>query len=477
MKFTALLRSWWKALAHRREMEAEVEAELQFHVERYAEDLMRNGMEREKALRRARVELGSISVQQENNRSSRGLRPWDDFCADVRYAFRQLRRAPAFTITVLLVLALGIGANAAMFSIIDVTLLRWLPYHKPSQLVSLYVLDDHGNISWAYYQDLQEWQKQSHRLQSIAYYIPVEGFLETRFGQAEVSAHSVSANLFSVLGVQPERGRAFLSEEQTLGKNKVIILSDAVWRAMLHADPQIVGKDVRVNDQPYTVVGVMPPRFVFPANDHDPQVWVPAELTPAHQQPILGWAAPRYQAIGRLQNGATSSSAAAELSGIESQLVSQYPEQMKAELPPARAGAMRYRETLVKDSRKALFALIAAVSMMWLIACANVANLMLARGMARQREIAVRGALGASRWRVIRQLFTESLILSALGSAAGLILAQFALGIFDHTLRTQLNLPGRLVPNPTVLGALLALSIVSAALFGLFPAWLAARAA
>jgi predicted permease len=148
---------------------------------------------------------------------------------------------------------------------------------------------------------------------------------------------------------------------------------------------------------------------------------------------------------------------------------------MKAELPPTRAGAMRYRETLVKDSRTALFALIAAVSIMWLIACANVANLMLARGTARQREIAVRGALGASRWRVIRQLFTESLILSALGSAAGLALSQLVLGIFDHTLRTQLNLPGRLVPNPAVLGALLALTVLSAVLFGLFPAWLAAR--
>src|SRR3954452_17228172 len=142
MRLTALFRSWWKALAHRRDMEAEVEAELQFHVERYAEDLMRNGMGREDALRRARIELGSISVQQENNRSSRDLRPWDDFYADVRYAFRQLRHAPVFTVTVLLVLALGIGANAAMFSIIDATLLHWLPYRQPSQLVSLYLLDD-----------------------------------------------------------------------------------------------------------------------------------------------------------------------------------------------------------------------------------------------------------------------------------------------------------------------------------------------
>jgi len=475
MRLTAPFCSWWKALAHRRDMEAEVEAELQFHIERYAEDLMRNGMGREDALRRARIELGSISVQQEKNRSSRGLRPWDDFYADVRYAFRQLRHAPVFTVTVLLVLALGIGANAAMFSIIDATLLHWLPYRQPSQLVSLYLLDDHGDISWAYYQDLKEWQSRSQRLQAIAYYTPVEGFLETRFGQQEVSAQSISANLFSVLGVQPERGRSFVEEEQTPGRNKVVILSQPVWRLMLHADPDVVGKTVRLNDQPYTVIGIMPPGFAFPANDRDPQIWVPAELTPAHQKAILDWSAPKYQAIGRLRGGATPNAVGAELSGIEGGLVSQYPEQMKAELPPTRAGAMRYRETLVKDSRTALFALIAAVSIMWLIACANVANLMLARGTARQREIAVRGALGASRWRVIRQLFTESLILSALGSAAGLALSQLVLGIFDHTLRTQLNLPGRLVPNPAVLGALLALTVLSAVLFGLFPAWLAAR--
>jgi predicted permease len=476
MRLTAPFRSWWKALAHRREMEAEVEAELQFHVERYAEDMMRNGMSREEALRHARVELGSIAVQQEKNRFSRGLRPWDDLQADVRYAFRQLRHAPAFTITVLLVLTLGIGANAAMFSIIDATLLHWLPYRQPSQLVSLYLLDDHRDISWAYYQDLKEWQRRSQRLQEIAYYDAFEGFLETKSGQEQVSAQSVSSNIFSVLGVQPERGRTFLASEQTSGNNKVIILSEPVWRIMLHADPDVVGKTVRFNDQPYTVVAIMPLGFAFPANDHDPQVWVPAELTPAHQKPTLDWSAPRYQVIGRLRSGATPSAAGAELSGIEGRLVSQYPEEMKAELPPARAGAMSYRETLVKDSRTALYALIAAVSIMWLIACANVANLMLARGMARQREIALRGALGASRWRVVRQLFTESLILSALGSAAGLALSQLALGIFDRTLRTQLNLPGRLVPNPAVLGALLALSVVSAVLCGLFPAWLAARA-
>jgi putative ABC transport system permease protein len=466
MNLIARVRSWWKALAHRREMEAEVEAELKFHIERYAEDLVRSGVAREDALRRAGMELGSVSLQQEKNRSSRGLRPWDDMQADLRYAFRQLRHTPAFTITVLVVLALGIGANAAMFSIIDATLLRWLPYRRSSQLVSL---------SLSYYQNVVEWQRQSRHLQAVAYYDAIEGFLETRSGQEEVSAQKVSANLFSVLGVQPEKGRAFLDSEQTAGNGKVIILSYPVWRGKLQADPEVLGKQVRLNDEPYTVVGVMPAGFVFPANDNDPQVWIPAELTPEHLAAISGYTAPQYSVIGRLRQGSSPASVSAELTGIQRHLVELYPKEMKQALNLVHVDATSYRETLVKDSRPALLALIGAVGVIWLIACANVANLMLARGMARQREIAVRGALGASRWRIVRQLFTESLVLSVLGSAAGLGLAQLTLRIFQRTLSAELKLPDHLAPNPAVLGALLGLSLLSALMFGLLPAWLAAH--
>jgi predicted permease len=241
---------------------------------------------------------------------------------------------------------------------------------------------------------------------------------------------------------------------------------------MLQADPGIVGKQVTLNDKPYTVVGIMPARFVFPANENKPQIWVPAEITPAHFK--MGFNEPKYQAIARIQKGSTLAVIGAELSGIEGRQVVLYPQEMRDELPPERVAATPYRETLVSQSRPALLGLIAAVSIMWLIACANVANLMLARSMARQREIAVRGALGAGRWRIVRQLFTESLLLSALGAAAGLGLAQLVLWIFNKTLSLRLNLPEHLAPNPAVLAALLALSVLSAVLFGFLPAWLVA---
>jgi predicted permease len=471
MSAVARLRTWWKALAHRSTLESEMETELRFHIESYAADLVSNGLKPEEAMRRARLELGTIPSQQEDCRSSFGVRPWDDLLADLRYAFRQLRHTPAFTVTVLVVLALGIGANAAMFSIIDATLLRWLPYHRPKELVSVTLVNDQGGASWAYYQDLIAWQSQSHTLQSMAYYVDVEGFLETKSGQEPVSAYRVSANLFSVLGVQPAQGRSFLSDEQTPGNGRVVVLSNAVWRSMLQSDPGVVGKQVTLNDKPYTVVGIMPARFVFPANENKPQIWIPAEITPAHFK--MGFSEPKYHAIARIQKGSSLAAIGTELSGIEGRQVLLYPQEMREELPPARVAATPYRETLVAQSRPALLALVAAVAIMWLIACANVANLMLARSMAREQEIAVRGALGAGQWRIVRQLFTESLVLSAVGSAAGLGLAQLVLWIFNKTLSLRLNLLGYLAPNPAVLAALLVLSLLSAVLFGFLPAWLA----
>jgi len=475
MSARSKLRSWWKAVTHRSAFESQLDAELSFHIEAYAEDLMRQGMTRDDAFRRARMELGGVAAQKENCRRSLGLRAWDDMTADTSYGLRQLRRTPAFTVTVLLVLALGIGTNAAMFSIVDATLLRWLPYHRPDRLFSLYLADSKGDPTWPFYQDLIEWQKNARSIDSLAYYANAEGYLQTSSGEEEFYAYQISPNLFSVLGVQPARGRSFVADEQMTGKSNVVILSDAVWRTMLQGDPDAIGKRVRLNDKPYTVVGIMPPRFVFPANDKSAQLWIPAELTPAHLRPISGYETPTYEVIARLRPGASADSVSAELSGMEERLVSVYPTTLKFSRPMTRVGTMGYRATLVKDSRPALLALIAVVAIMWLIACANIANLMLARAMARQREIAVRGALGASRWRIIRQLSTESLLLSFLGCGFGFGLAQLALEVFSQTLRTRLNLPDHLAPDFSVLCALLLLSVLSAVLFGFFPAWLAAR--
>ena len=473
MSMAKKLASWWRALAHRAQMESEIEAELHFHTESYAADLMRSGLEREEALRRARLELGAFAVQKEEYRRSLGLRAWDDLLADLRYAVRQLRRTPAFTVTVLLVLALGIGANAAMFSIIDATLLRRLPYRRAAELISLHVQDAKGHVEDVHYADIEEWRNRTGSQIPLAYYIPEEGYLEINRGEQQVSTPQVSSNLFAVLGIQPAMGRGFLPEEQALGKAKVMVLSEPVWQGLFHGDSGIVGKQVKLNGNSYAVVGVMPKHFVFPANEKRPQVWVPVEITADHYK--RDFSTPNYQVIARMESGMTLEGVRAQLSAVQQSLAPFYKKLASAQLAPERVTAISYWETLVKDSRPALLALMLAVATIWLIACANVANLMLARSLSRQREIAVRGALGASRWRIVRQLFSESLVLSTVGAMAGLALAQLVLRIFDKSLSAMLDLPERLAPNLAVLAALIGLSIVSAVLFGLFPACLAAR--
>ena len=473
MSTASRVRSWWKALRNRQQAEQDVESELHFHIESYAADLMRSGVEREEALRRAKAELGSVAAQKDEWRASIGLRAWDDLRADVHYALRQLRSAPGFTATVLLVLALGIGANAAMFSVVDATLLRWLPYAEPGKVLSLTATDAKGTADFATYADFEEWERQSHTLSSAACYIRNSAYVKASGDDQMVSAPAVSADFFTVLGANPAMGRGFIADEQIPGKGKVVVLSDRAWQTLLRADPGIIGKQIIVNNVPHTVVGVMPPRFSFPIDDPTTQIWLPLETTPNYHQ--RNFNAPPCQIIGRMQQGATLAGVEAELSAIQQRLAPLYGKEKVEDLAPSRVQAVRYRDTLVKDARPALRALLLAVGIIWLIACANVANLMLARSMARQREIAVRGALGASRWRLLRQLVTESLMLSFAGGLAGLALAQLSLKIFDRALNAQLHLPEHLAPSPGVLGALLVLSVLSAVASGLLPAWLAAR--
>ena len=472
MSLPARIRSWWKALAHRERTESELEAELSFHMEASAEDLMRGGMTRDAAMRQLRLELGSAAAHKERWRLAVGLRSWDDFRADLRYSARQLRRSPAFTLTVLLVLALGIGANAAMFSIVDATLLRWLPYSRPNELVTISAEDSKGRPTWASFADVEVWQQRSQTLASLGYYYPGSAYLKSPAGEQLVDSTQVSANLFTVLGVQPAMGRGFTADEQVPGKGSVVVLSHAVWRNMFQSDPAIVGKQVTLRGLPQTVVGVMPPSFVFPAEGKEPQIWVPIEITEKHHVRDFSTGPP--DVIARIRKELGTAAATAELTTIQQALAPLYTIG-KGEFAPSRVKLTGYRESLTKDARPALIALLAAVAVIWLIACANVANLMLARGMARQREIAVRGALGASQWRIVRQLFTESLLLSAIGTLAGIALAQIALLVFNKTLSAKLDLPEHLAPNLPVLGALLGLTVLSAMLFGLLPAWLAAR--
>jgi predicted permease len=392
------------------------------------------------------------------------------FVQDTRYAARQLRRSPGFTASILLVLGLGIGANAAIFSVLNVTLLRRLPFEKPAQLVSLRGADAKGASAFSAYPDQVEWQRQNHTLASIASYDPGEAYLDASGGTQRVSSTAVSPNLFSTLGVRPALGRSFVADEQQTGKGNVVILSDEMWRGQFQGDAGILGRTVQLNGVATTVIGVMPRGFAFPQGDTDQQLWRPEEISPEMQdRNTLGGAG---DVIARMKPGVQPAAVAADLSAVQKRMQALY-SGMWSTMAASAVEVVPYRASLDKDQRPALLALIAAVILIWLIACANAANLMLARGSARRREIAVRGALGAGRARIVRQLLTESFLL-ALGSAAiGTGLGALTLRVFSHVLLVQLHLaqaPGFDLP---VLGALLGLTILSTLLFGLAPALLA----
>ncbi len=390
---------------------------------------------------------------------------------DLRFALRQLRRAPSFALGVVLVLALGTGANAALFSVVSATLLRHLPYASPSQLVSINEVNSKGVANEDNILDLEQWRERSRTLTELAYYNRPGNWSGTYLSIAgtdqPIDNPWVSSNLFSVLGVQPALGRPFTPDEQHPGQSHVVMLSNILWQTHFHGDPGVLGRIVSIADVPYTVVGVMPRGFVFPANPGAPQVWTPAEL-PADRM-NRGYSALQFDVIARRRSSSTLAAVQAEIKGIQQSLSPLYTGDVGTLLVPKYLAVQEYRASLNRKERPALLALLSAVFLLWLIACANAASLMLARGASRRSEIAIRGALGASRWRLVRQLFVESLLLALAAGAAGLVLSQTLLHLFSRILLRQLGAPVEVSPSFPVLGALLGLTLLSAALFGILP--------
>jgi predicted permease len=396
---------------------------------------------------------------------------------DLRYALRQLRRAPGFTASVVLVLALGVGANAAMFTVLESTLFRPLPYKQPGQLAIVTATSLENTRTPVRLPDMKVWQERSRTIESIAYFASAPAYLLSKDAAQKIDSVSASANLFPLLGVAPALGRGFASSEQQPGKEDVAILSDIVWHTQFHADPKVLGQTVKVDNTPVTIVGVMPPGFAFPLGSgvSPAQVWKPIPLDPV----LLGRSmeAGGFQAIARLRKGATVQASAAELDGIQKQLFGLYSGDFVSFFAPAHVQAVDFRRSLTeKDQRTALLALLGAVATLWLIACANVACLMLARTASRRRELAVRSALGASRWRLVRQTLTESLLLSLGGTGVGLAVATAALRFFRHSLTVQISPYLTLRPDVRVMAVLVGLTVLSALLFGLVPALLASGA-
>jgi predicted permease len=389
------------------------------------------------------------------------------FGGDVRFALRQLARTPAFTLTALLTLALGIGVNAAMFSVVDQALLRNVPYTDPGRLVQLGPRPrGTANFSSASLPDIRDWQARARSFEAIAYYafqVPTLGGSQSPELVPQITA---SANIFQVLGIHAAMGRTFSPEDGKAGHTNVLVLSQSIWKKFFNADPQIIGKSVPVNGRQFTVIGVLAPGVDFPEGSNS--MLSPLE---SDSKDFDSRDSSALAVMGRLRPGVKAAQAEHELEGIHQQLLKEYADKESADP----LNVELYRDTITDSARPALLALGGAVIAVWLIACANVAGLMLTRANSRRREIAIRGALGAGRARLMQQTFTESLLLSLAGGLLGLGVAALALKLLSQTLRSQIRNGADIHIDVAVCAYLLLASCVSAIFFGMVPAWHAAH--
>ena len=459
--------------------EAEIVEELSQHLEDQFEQAVSGGATEEEARQAVLMELDESNVLPESLKRVERRVPQNpiqmgterktnmiaDLRQDVRYGLRMLIRNPAFTVIAVLALALGIGANSAIFSVVNTLLLRPLPYKNPGQLVVIWENATHlgfpkNTPSAANFLD---WQKQNTLLEGMAAFAE-RSFNLTGIGEPErLDGRRVSANLFDLLGVKPILGRNFVPDEDKPG-TKVALLNESLWKRRFGSDPDVIGRALSLNGESYTVVGVLPNSVRLPAfgNWRD-QIWVPLAFS-AEEAASRG---NHYlEVIGRMKRGVTLEQARAEMATIMARLAQQYPEEN------TRMGTVvnPLHEEIVGNMKPALLVLLGAVAFVLLIACANVANLLLARAAARHKEIALRLALGADRARLTKQLLVESVMLSLLGGVVGLVLAYAGLQVLTRFIPPDVAHAEAIAIDAKVLGFTLLVAVVTGLIFGLAPA-------
>jgi predicted permease len=470
--------SWLRQLFTRRRRYDELSESIREHLDEKIEDMIDRGMTREEAECKARREFGNVTLIEQRSREVWQWQMLESVWADTKFAARQMRKSLTFTVTCVLTLALGIGANTAIFSIIDTVLLHPLPYYNPSRLVlvSENLPKEGSSDVGVSAQEYFDYQHQNHVFSEVAAF-ETTGFNLTGIGHPErINAAQISATALPLLGVTPELGRNFTSAEDRYGSDHVVLLSHALWQNQYGADPRILGKTIHLDETPYTVVGVMPASFRFPLDAAPPSerasLWLPIAFTPNVLDPNNRTMEFGVGFIGSLRPGLTPQQAQSDMNQIADRFMRQYGYTGTIRVVPH---VYPFAAHSVEKARPLLILLAASVLCVLLIACANVANLLLARASARTQEMALRTAVGASRRRLIRQCLVESTLLGFLGSIAGILLAVVLILGLKNFGPSSLPRLQDVAIHPVILLFTLALSLVTSLFFGFAPAWRLSR--
>jgi predicted permease len=462
---------WARFFTRRERMMEELDQEIREHIERETEDNIGRGMPPDEARYAAMRKFGNVTQVQEETWEVWSFVWLEQLWQDIRYGLRMLAKNPGFTAVAVLTLALGIGANTAVFTVIDAALLQPLTYPAPDRIMWISEIVPPSTHSMVLSPEYAAWGKMEKIFDQLGAFDITRSITLTRGAQPErIMAGHVTSSFFPVLGVGPIKGRTFLSGEGQPGHDHVAVISHGLWQEYFDADPNVLGRPITLDGASYSVIGVMPPEFLQPGSNRE-AVWLPYSLPAGAERP--SGAMDIGSVIGRLKPGVGMEQAQAGLETIARGMENQYPAPWSSNHGSARVTLIPLQDWLTQDVRPALYLMLGAVALVLLIACANVANLLLARAVSREKEIAVRAAVGAGRMRLIRQMLTESTLLAVSGGGLGLVFVPLITTVLQsyvpETLATHAHIDLR------VLSLTMACCILAGILFGFVPALTATR--